>query len=460
MTDAEMIKHLWTHKTQDHPHLPDEALMFERGEGIYVWNREGRRFIDAFAGLAVVNVGHGRAEIAEAVRAQSATLAYYPTTRQFSNRPAAELAAKLATITPGDLKYTLFAVSGSEANERSIQIARHYWLNVGRPRKYKVIALQRGYHGATLGTLEVCGIPELFQPYEPLAWPGFVKSPAPYPLRERGAGTDEELVRRCAEMLADAIRKEDPETVAAVILEPCLSSGGIIIPPLGWLERVRDICDELEVLMIADEVITGFGRTGKWFAVEHESVVPDLMSVAKGITSGYIPLSASIARPKLADVFAEDSLVENVHPNTYCGHPVACAAALANIAIMEREHLIENAARMGELLQRAIERRVSALPIVGEVRARGLLLAVDLIDPQQRSQPLAKEHVASLNMRAWKRGALPFARGSVLRLAPPLCIDAAQVDELAEIVCASIEELQDELSAARKDRVAATTGTA
>jgi putrescine aminotransferase len=223
---------------------------------------------------------------------------------------------------------------------------------------------------------------------------------------------------------------------------------------------VRDICDELEVLMIADEVITGFGRTGKWFAVEHESVVPDLMSVAKGITSGYIPLSASIARPKLADVFAEDSLVENVHPNTYCGHPVACAAALANIAIMEREHLIENAARMGELLQRAIERRVSALPIVGEVRARGLLLAVDLIDPQQRSQPLAKEHVASLNMRAWKRGALPFARGSVLRLAPPLCIDAAQVDELAEIVCASIAELQDELSAARKDRVAATTGTA
>jgi len=454
MTDAEMINHLWTHKTQDHPHLPDEAMLFERGEGIHVWNKEGRRFIDAFAGLAVVNVGHGRPEIAEAVRAQTSTLAYYPTTRQFSNRPAAELAAKLAQITPGDLQYTLFAVSGSEANERSIQIARHYWLKKGRPKKYKIIALQRGYHGATIGTLEVCGIPELFQPYEPLAWPGFVKSPAPYPLRDRAQGSDEQIVRRCAEMLADAVRKEDPETVAAVILEPCLSSGGIIIPPLGWLERVRDICDELEVLMIADEVITGFGRTGKWFAVEHESVVPDLLSVAKGITSGYIPLSASIAHSRIADVFDGNSTEENVHPNTYCGHPVACAAALANIDILEREGMIDNSARMGERLQRAIEARVGGLPIVGEVRGRGLLMAVDFVDPKNKDQPLARDLVGSLNMRGWKRGVIPFARGSVLRLAPPLCIDSAQVDELASVICDTIEELQDEVSRTRKDRVA------
>jgi putrescine aminotransferase len=450
-----MIKHLWTHKTQDHPELPDEALMFERGEGIYVWNREGRRFIDAFAGLAVVNVGHGRKEIAEAVAQQTARLAYYPTTRQFSNRPAAALAAKLSALAPGDLAYTLFAVSGSEANERAIQIARHYWLARGRPRKHKVIALQRGYHGATLGTLEVCGIPELFAPYEPLAWPGFVKSPAPYALRERGSGTEEQLVRRCADMLADAVRAQDPETVAAIILEPCLSSGGIIIPPLGWLERVRDVCDELDVLMIADEVITGFGRTGRWFAVQHEGVVPDIMTVAKGITSGYVPLSAAIARPHIADVFGESSHEENVHPNTYCGHPVACAAALANIAIMEHENLVDNAARMGERLQRAIERRVGGLPIVGEVRSRGLLLAVDLVEPAARERPLAKDDVASLNMRAWKRGVIPFARGSVLRLAPPLCIDGAQVDELAALVCECIEELQEAI-AARATKGAAT----
>lgn len=445
MTDADMIKHLWTHKTQDHPHLPDEALLFERGEGIYVWNREGRRFIDAFAGLAVVNVGHGRPEIAAAVAEQAKTLAYYPTTRQFSNRPAAQLAAKLASLTPGDLQYTLFAVSGSEANERAIQIARHYWLERGRPRKHKVVSLERGYHGATLGTLEVCGIPELFKPYEPLAWPGFVKSPAPYSLRDRGQSSDEELVRRCADRLADAIRGEDPETVAAVMLEPCLSSGGIIIPPLGWLERVRDLCDELDVLMIADEVITGFGRTGRWFAVEHEGVVPDILSVAKGITSGYVPLSAAIVRSRIAAAFDENSQKENVHPNTYCGHPVACAAALANIGILERENLIDNAARMGERLQRDLERRVGGLPIVGEVRSRGLLAAIDLVDPHRRDQPLGPEHVASLNMRAWRRGVIPFARGSVLRLAPPLCIDAAQVDELAALMGECIEELQDAL---------------
>jgi putrescine aminotransferase len=228
----------------------------------------------------------------------------------------------------------------------------------------------------------------------------------------------------------------------------------VIIPPLGWLERVRDICDELEVLMIADEVITGFGRTGKWFAVEHEGVVPDLMSVAKGITSGYIPLSASIAREKIADVFAENSLEENVHPNTYCGHPVACAAGLANLEILEREGLVENSARMGERLQRAMETRIGGLPIVGEVRSRGLLMAVDFVDPQRKDQPLAGNLVGSLNMKAWKRGVIPFARGSVLRLAPPLCIDAAQVDELADLMGSIVEELQDEVTRTSKNRVA------
>jgi putrescine aminotransferase len=304
----------------------------------------------------------------------------------------------------------------------------------------------------------VCGIPELFAPYAPLAWPGFVKSPAPYALRDRGSDTDENLVRRCADLLADAVRKEDPETEAAIILEPCLSSGGIIIPPLGWLERVRDLCDELEVLMIADEVITGFGRTGRWFAVEHERVVPDLMTVAKGITSGYIPLSGAIARARIADVFGESGHEENVHPNTYCGHPVACAAALANIAILEREGLIENSARMGERLHAAIARGVGGLPLVGEVRSRGLLAAVDLVDPRAREHPLAPELVASLNMRAWRRGVIPFARGSVLRLAPPLCIDAAQVDALAAVVCECIEELHGERAQRPAGAAAARAG--
>jgi putrescine aminotransferase len=446
MTDAEMIKHLWTHKTQDHALFSDEELLIERGEGVYIWTRSGRKLIDGFAGLAVVHVGHGRTEIADAIREQAVKLAYYPTTRQFSNRPAAELAAKLATLAPGDLDYTLFAVSGAEANERSIQIARHYWLHVGRPRKYKVIALQGGYHGGTIGMFGFGGSADQTKPYEPYQWSGFTKVRVPYPFWDRGAGTDEDLVRRCADHLADAIRAADPETVAAVIVEPVLSAGGCIIPPPGWLTRVRDICDDLEVLMIADEVITGFGRTGKWFGVQHDEVVPDLMSVAKGITSGYLPLSASIARAKIADAFDEKSHEENVHAGTYCGHPVSCAAALANIAIIERENLVENAKRMGERLHGRLEALVGGLPIVGEVRSRGLMVAVELVDPKHRDRPLDKKLVSSLNVRAWKRGAVAPAKGSVFRVAPPLSINAGEVDELAQILADSIRELQDELS--------------
>jgi putrescine aminotransferase len=399
-------------------------------------------------------VGHGRREIAEAIAEQTVRLAYYPTTRQFSNPPAAQLAARLAELTPGDLKYTLFAVSGSEANERSMQIARMYWLKVGRPRKYKVISLTHGYHGATIGTLAICGQPDMVRAYEPLAWQGFRKVAAPYPMWDRGGGTDEDLVRRCADGLADALRDEDPETVAAVILEPCLSSGGCIIPPLGWLERVRDVCDELDVLMIADEVITGFGRTGKWFGVDHENVVPDLMSVAKGITSGYIPLSASIARAKLADAFPENSREENVHPNTYCGHPVACAAALANLAIIERENLVKNAETMGARLHAAIEARVRGFGIVGEVRSRGLMVAIDFAEPDHRGKPLESKLVASLNTRALNKGYIAVAKDSVFRLAPPLCISAAEVDELAQLVGETVRELQDEVTRSARSQVA------
>jgi putrescine---pyruvate transaminase len=456
MNDADMIRHLWTHKTQDDPLYSDEELMIERGEGVHIWTRSGKKLIDGFAGLAVVNVGHGRTEIADAMREQATKLAYYPTTRQFSNRPAAALAAKLAALMPGDLDYSLFAVSGAEANERSIQIARHYWLHSGRPKKYKIIALQGGYHGGTIATFGFGGSSDQTKPYEPYRWDGFTKVAVPYPFQNRRAGTDEELVRRCADSLADAIRAADPETVAAVIMEPVLSAGGFIIPPLGWLTRVRDICDDLDVLMIADEVITGFGRTGKWFGVQHEDVVPDLMSVAKGITSGYVPLSASIARGKIAAAFDEKSSEENVHPGTYCGHPVACAAALANLAIIERENLVQNAELMGARLHAAVEKAVGDLPIVGEVRSRGLMLAVELVDPQRRDQPLDGKLVASLGIRAWEKGAVAPAKGRIFRVAPPLSIRAAEVDELAHILSESLKDLQDELSGSVHSTRAAT----
>src|SRR3989449_6026668 len=443
-TNPDAIKHLWTHKTQNHPWLTDEQLVNDRAEGVGVWTEDGKKLMDGFAGLAVVNAGHGRREIAEAIAEQTVRLAYYPTTRQFSNRPAAELAAKLATLTPGDLDYTMFAVSGSEANERAMQMARHYWLAKGKSNKHKVISLEGGYHGATVGTFAICGLPHMTQAYAPLQPAGFAKVKPPYPFRDRGTGTDAELVERRARELREAIEKEGPDTVSAVIMEPVISSGGFIMPPIGWLRAVRAICDELDVLMIADEVITGFGRTGRWFAVEHDGVVPDLMTVAKGITSGYVPLSAAIARGRLADAFADDATQENVHPGTYAAHPVACAAALANIQIMEKDSLVANAAAMGARLRDGLQQAIGKKRIVGEVRGRGLMVCAELVAPDGSGRPLDKELVAKLDRKAWDRGAIVYARGQVVRLAPPLCISPAEVDQLVDIVAARIEELEGE----------------
>jgi len=449
MADARTIEHLWTHKTQDHPWLADEDLVIDHAEGVWVWTEKGKKLMDGFAGLAVVNVGHGRREIAEAIAEQTVRLAYYPTTRQFSNRPAAELASRLATLTPGDLRYSFFAVSGSEANERSMQIARQYWLAKGKTAKHKVISFEGGYHGATMGTFAVCGLPQLAAAYAPLQVPGFAKVKPPHPFRDRGTGTDAELIARRGAELREAILREGPDTVSAVILEPVLSSGGFIMPPIGWLRAVRAICDELDVLMIADEVITGFGRTGRWFACEHDGVVPDLMSVAKGITSGYIPLSASIARPHLADAFPAGSTQENVHPNTYAAHPVACAAALATIRIMEQDKLVENAEVMGQRLLAGLQGTLGRSPIVGEVRGRGLLVCVDLVEPDGSGKSLDPKTVAELDRKAWDRGAIVYARGNVLRLAPPLCITGAEVDELVGMVTDSVNELARDLSSGR-----------
>jgi adenosylmethionine-8-amino-7-oxononanoate aminotransferase len=446
MNDTEMINHLWTHRTQDHPWLSDEELLIDRAEGVWLWTKQGKKLMDAFAGLAVVNVGHGRREIAEAIAEQTVKLAYYPTTRQFSNRPAAELAARLAALTPGDLRYSMFAVSGSEANERSMQMARHYWLARGKPGKYKVVSLQGGYHGATMATLAVCGLPHMAEAYAPLQVPGFVKVTPPHPYRDRGAGTDAELVARRAGELREAILREGPDTVSAVILEPILSSGGFIIPPIGWLRAVRAVCDELDVLMIADEVITGFGRTGRWFACEHEGVVPDIMSVAKGITSGYVPLSASIARERLAEAFPAGTTHENVHPNTYAAHPVACAAALANLTIMEKDGLVANAEAMGARLLDRVRAAVAGSPIVGEVRGRGLMVCVDFVEPDGSGRALSGDRVAAIDRKTWDRGVIAYARGTVVRLAPPLCITAEEVDHLAAVVGESVHELAREVT--------------
>ena len=362
-TDAKMINHLWTHKTQDHPFLSDEELVIDRAEGVWVWTEQGKKLLDGFAGLAVVNVGHGRREIAEAIAEQTVRLAYYPTTQTVlqSARGGAGREARVAHAR----RPALHDVRGERLRgqraldaDRAAVLARHRQARQAQGDLAQG-RLPRRHHGDLRG----------LRPAQSLARPTpRSRCPASPRWRRRipsaiwRAGTEAELIaRRIAEM-REAIVREGPDTVSAVILEPVLSSGGFIMPPIGWLRAVRALCDELDVLMIADEVITGFGRTGRWFAVEHDQVVPDLMSVAKGITSGYIPLSASIARGRLADAFSDTTTQENVHPNTYAAHPVACAAALANLRIMEQDKLVANAEAMGTRLLEGLRERGGQAP--------------------------------------------------------------------------------------------------
>src|SRR5438445_8388609 len=271
-----------------------------------------------------------------------------------------------------------------------MQIARHYWIARGKPDKHKVISLQGGYHGATMGTFAVCGLPHMTAAYAALQPAGFTKVAPPYPFRDRGTGTDEQLVQRRAKELRDAIVTEGAGTVSAVIMEPVLSSGGFIIPPLGWLSAVRAICDELEVLLIADEVITGFGRTGRWFGVEHWNVKPDLMIFAKGVTSGYLPLSGVMLTGEVhRTLLSLGGFLP--HGFTYSGHPTACAVALRNLQILEDEGLVARVAEMGTRLQDRLG-RLRSHRLVGDVRGLGLLAGVELVrdrETRARHEPAA-----------------------------------------------------------------------
>jgi putrescine aminotransferase len=355
----------------------------------------------------------------------------------YSNLPAIELAEKLVSLTYPNLDAVFFANSGSEANEVAFKLARFYWYLKGHMDKVKIIARRQAYHGGTLATTAATGIAPFWRGFGPLD-PTILRAGPEHPFTPCGV--------ECAIAIEDTITREGPDTVAAVIAEPVQGAGGIIPPEPGYFPKLREICDRHGVLLIADEVITGFGRTGRWFAVEHDNVLPDLMSVAKGITSGYVPLSASIARRKLSEVFADDTKEENVHPNTYAAHPVACAAALANLQIMEKDRLVENADAMGTRLLEGLRGALRSSKIVGEVRGRGLLVCAELVEPNDSGRPLDKSLVASLDRKAWDRGAIVYARGSVLRLAPPLCIAPGEVDQLVDVVAASIKDLEADVT--------------
>jgi adenosylmethionine-8-amino-7-oxononanoate aminotransferase len=440
------LEHLWVHTQQVTDLAKEDGLkVFERGEGIYLWDIKGRRFIDAMSGLWVVNAGHGRAELAEVAAKQMREMAYV-NTFAYTSRPAVDLATKLASLLPPSLNKLFFVNSGSEAVETAIRMAKHYQYNVGEKKRYKVLARRGSYHGMTAGALSVNGSPALNKaPWEPLL-PGvvFVENVNCYrcPFEKTYPACD----TFCARTIERTIQAERAETIAAFIAEPLSAANAGYPPPDDYWPTIRRLCDKYGILLIADEVINGFGRTGRWFASELFNFEPDLMTMAKGLSSGYLPIAAVGVSDKVAREFEGDKSKTFGGGITFGTHPVSCAVALANINIIEREGLVENAARNGAYLHSRLNSLKENHPIVGEVRGRGLLLAVEIVkDPVSKELfPEADDLPGKLTAALVRNGIICRA-GNILNIAPPLVITEAECDDLAARIDAALTETEQAL---------------
>jgi taurine---2-oxoglutarate transaminase len=404
-----------------------DPIPVARAKGVYFWTPEGKRFIDLNSQLMSVNIGHGDPRVIEAIQQQAATLAY--ANPFMATEVRALLGAKLAEIAPGDIDVFFFTNAGAEANENAIKIARFF---TGRQ---KVLARYRSYHGATAGSMSLTGDPRRWA-NEP-GIPGIVHVMDPYHGIERGWDSAEQALAH----LEEVIQLEGPQTIAAFILEPVTGTNGILIPPDGYLQGVREICTKHGILMIADEVMSGFGRTGEWFAVNHWNVVPDLITMAKGLTSSYLPLGAVGMRRHIADHFREKVFYGGL---TYNSHPMGCATALATISVYEEDHLIENARKMGEIMKRLLANLQARHPSVGAVRSIGLFGLVELIRDRRTRQPMApfngtSDEMAALGRFFREQGLYTFVRWNYFFTNPPLCIKEAELKEAFEILDRGLE---------------------
>jgi putrescine---pyruvate transaminase len=438
----------WLHPQGDLDAPPEAAsrLMFTRGRGSTLFDVAGRPYLDVMAGLWNVNAGYGRSELAEVAASQMRELPFASTYGGYGHAPGALLAARLAELAPGDLGVTYFASGGAEANDSAYKIARLCWSLRGRPEKVNIVSRLRGYHGLTYGATSATGLPTFWERIGPLL-PGFLHAPAPHPYRWSGEGPPGEGYARELERL---ILEAGPETVAAVVAEPVQGAGGVIVPPADYFPRVREICDRHDVLLIADEVITGFGRTGRWFGLEHYGVAPDLLVFAKGVTSGYLPLSGVMLTHAVHESLRE---LHGLFPHgfTYSGHPVACAVGLRNIEIIEKEGLVERARASGEVLRAGLE-TLREHELVGDVRSLGLLGGVELVRDRATKAPF--EPAAGVGRRVMvammEDGVLTRAvGGDVLAYSPPLVITEAELEHAVEVMGRAIARVTDELTRER-----------
>ncbi|HEY7948974.1 MAG TPA: aspartate aminotransferase family protein [Acidimicrobiales bacterium] len=437
---ARAQRHLWMHFTRmggfDAGH---EVPVMVRGEGAYVWDQHGKRYLDGLAGLFTSQIGHGRTELAEAASKQASELAYFPLWT-YAHPRAIELAERLAGLTPGDLNRVFFTNGGSEAVESAWKLARQYFRTIGQPARTKVISRAVSYHGTTMGALSITGIPPLKTPFEPLV-PGTVKVPNTNFYRAPEHADDLEAFGRwAADEIDRAIEREGPDTVAAVFLEPMQNAGGCLAPPPGYFARVRQICDRHGVLLVSDEVICAFGRLGEWFGAIRYDYLPDIITVAKGITSGYAPLGAMIASDRLAEPFlhADESFS---HGFTFAGHPVSCAVAMANLDVFEGDDILGHV-RATEGAFRAGLETLEDLPIVGDVRGDGFFYAIELVKDKDTRQTLDDAEGEAL-LRGYLSGALFDAglicraddRGDpVVQLSPPLICGQTEIDFMVEVL--------------------------
>ncbi|MDG4774883.1 aspartate aminotransferase family protein [Solwaraspora sp. WMMD792] len=437
--------HLWLHFTRMSSYRDAPVPTIVRGDGAYVWDSEGRRLLDGLAGLFVVNAGHGRTELAEAAAKQASELAYFPIW-SYAHPTAIELAERIAALAPGDLNRVFFTTGGSEAVESAWKLARAYFKRVGKPTKHKVVSRDIAYHGTTMGALAITGLPGIKADFEPLV-PGGIKVPNTNFYRAPEHGDD--LVafgRWAADEIGRAIEREGPETVAAVFLEPVQNAGGCFPPPPGYFERVREICDAYDVLLVSDEVICSWGRLGEYFGAQRYGYQPDIVTTAKALTSGYSPLGAMIASDRLIEPFLHGTESFG-HGITFGGHPVSCAVALANLEIFAREELTGRV-RANESAFRGTLEKLYDLPIVGDIRGDGYFYGIELVKDKATRESFDDAESERL-LRGFLSGAL-FAAGlycraddrgdPVIQLAPPLIAGQAEFDEIEQILRAVLSE--------------------
>jgi adenosylmethionine-8-amino-7-oxononanoate aminotransferase len=433
--------HLWMHFTRHSTYEDGGSVpVIVRGEGAYIYDSNGRKYLDGLAGLFTVQVGHGRTELAEAAAKQAADLAFFPLW-SYAHPKAIELADRLAHLTPGDLNRVFFTTGGGEAVETAWKLATQYWKLVGTPTKHKVISRAIAYHGTPQGALAITGIPEARIPFEPLV-PGSHKVPntniyrAPEHLREDGKA----FGRWAADRIGEAIEFEGADSVAAVFLEPVQNSGGCFPPPPGYFERVREICDEYDVLLVSDETICAFGRIGEIFACNDFGYTPDIITCAKGMTSGYSPIGAMIASDRLFEPYKKGH-TSFPHGYTFGGHPVSAAVAMANLDIFEREglvaHVHENAPKFRATLEKLLD-----IPIVGDVRGEGYFYGIELVTDKATRETFNDDEAERL-LRGFLSKALFEAgiycraddRGDpVVQLSPPIIIGQPEFDDIEQML--------------------------